>query len=228
MASAKIARAASSRTLAASATLLEERSNHDQNADELRHRDRIRGARVRMERVPGRASLRRRAGDAAAAFALELPVRFPAGWREPKSGALIPEARFPPVPDARRPGALYAPAGGKLDAYDRSTPNLPPPHAARPLAVPGFPEAVALAHHHVVRRADHQPRAAADRGAVAARDADADGYSRGARNIALRAVQPARGCAARPRAQAAGRNRSGRRARSGVDRDPHRGVVRRA
>src|SRR6266508_4844962 len=76
MASAKIARAASSRTLAASATLLEERSNHDQNADDLRHRDRIRGARVRMERVPGRASLRPRAGDAAAAFALELPVRF--------------------------------------------------------------------------------------------------------------------------------------------------------
>ena len=131
------------------------------------------------------------------------------------------------MPDARRPGALRSGRRKKFDAYDRSTANLPPPHAARPLAFPGFSEAMAFAHDHVVRGADHQPCVAADRGAVAARHTDADGYSRGAGNLAVRFVQPPCGRAARPRAQAAGRDRGRRRTRRGIDCDSPSGMVRR-
>ena len=76
-------------------------------------------------------------------------------------------------------------------------------HVSRALALSGFPEALDLADHHVVRRPDHQSRAAADGGAAAARHAAADGHPRRAGDAAVRARVAARGRAARPRAQAA-------------------------
>ena len=113
------------------------------------------------------------------------------------------------------------------DAYKQPNQNPPPPHVPRPLAFARFPKAVGVAHHHLVRRADHEPGATADRGAAAARDADADGRAGGARNAALRAVQPACGGAARPGAQAAGGYCRRPRARLGVGDNPDRRLVRR-
>ncbi len=65
----------------------------------------------------------------------------------------------------------------------------------------------------LVRRADHEPRAAADGRGAAARHALADGRAGRAGDAAVRAREPARGRADRSRAQAADRDRRGHRTR---------------
>ncbi len=111
-----------------------------------------------------------------------------------------PLRRVPALPETRQ--------ASSCDATAKIRPALP-----RPLAQSGVHEAVDVADDHGVRRADHQSRAAADRRGAAARDAVADGRAGRARDAAVRARQPARRRADRPRAQAADRDRRRRRAR---------------
>src|SRR5690606_36276756 len=76
--------------------------------------------------------------------------------------------------------------------------------AARPAARPRLPAVVGVDPDQLVRRADHDARAAAYRGGAAARDADSDGRADRDGGRAVRAVLVAGGRLARSRAKAPG------------------------
>src|SRR6185312_10200787 len=123
------------------------------------------------------------------------PARMSAG-----NGGIRPPGKSPES-DPADVESVAAPFSRPEKSHEtaRTAGAFRPPQFSRAVARRRFSPPVAVADDHVVRRADHQSRTAADGGAAAACDATADGHPRRPRGAAVRTRLAARGRDARPR-----------------------------